>query len=301
MVAAAIVLLAAIGIHLALQIEDVRQLSRLSPGVAIGSLVLLLASHLAQNESMLLPLRVHLPRIGFWELFLVRTGGLVFGSAVPVAGGPAVRLAYLYRQGLSVAQFTHATVLSNALAIVAAACLALPATAVLWAMAGAPPAAVLALTLGVLALGGAALALLQALPHIARYRRLSRWLPAVEELSVSRSMVIRTFVVSVLRHATSFVAFGWLYAALSGVPGSFVAGGLVYAFTTPVRMVNLTPGNLGVNEWATAIAGRALAFDVTTGLLVGGVFRAASMAAQGVGVLAGWMLAESRTPSARRP
>ena len=95
MVAAAIVLLAAIGIHLALQIEDVRQLSRLSPGVAIGSLVLLLASHLAQNESMLLPLRVHLPRIGFWELFLVRTGGLVFGSAVPVAGGPAVRLAYL--------------------------------------------------------------------------------------------------------------------------------------------------------------------------------------------------------------
>ena len=301
MIAAAIVLLVAIAIHLAQQFEDVRQLSRLSLDVVVGSLVLLFASQLAHNESMLVPLRVHLPQVGFWELFLVRTGGLVVGSAVPVAGGLAVRLAYLKRQGLSYAQFTHATVLSNVLAVVAAACLALPATAALWAMAGAPPAAALGLTLVVLALGGAALALLQALPRVARYRRLPRWLPAVEDLSASRPIVIRTLLMSVLRHAANFVAFGWLYSALSGVPGSFVAGGLVYAFTTPVRMVNLTPGNLGVNEWATAVAGRALAFDLTTGLLVGGVFRAASLAAQGAGVLVGWALSESRALSERRP
>ena len=301
MIAAAIVLLVAIAIHLAQQFEDVRQLSRLSLDVVVGSLVLLFASQLAHNESMLVPLRVHLPQVGFWELFLVRTGGLVVGSAVPVAGGLAVRLAYLKRQGLSYAQFTHATVLSNVLAVVAAACLALPATAALWAMAGAPPAAALGLTLVVLALGGAALALLQALPRVARYRRLPRWLPAVEDLSASRPIVIRTLLMSVLRHAANFVAFGWLYSALSGVPGSFVAGGLVYAFTTPIRMVNLTPGNLGVNEWATAVAGRALAFDLTTGLLVGGVFRAASLAAQGAGVLVGWALSESRALSERRP
>ena len=86
MIAAAIVLLAAIAIHLAQQFEDVRQLSRLSPGVVIGSLVLLFASQLALNESMLLPLRVHLSAIGFWELFLVRTGGLVVGSAAWRAG-----------------------------------------------------------------------------------------------------------------------------------------------------------------------------------------------------------------------
>jgi uncharacterized membrane protein YbhN (UPF0104 family) len=301
MIAVAIVLLAAIAIHLAQQFEDVRQLSRLSLDVVTGALVLLFASQLAHNESMLVPLRVHLPQVGFWELFLVRTGGLVVGSAVPVAGGLAVRLAYLKRQGLSYAQFTHATVLSNVLAVVAAACLALPATAALWAMAGAPPAAALGLTLVVLALGAAALALLQALPRVARYRRLPRWLPAVEDLSASRPIVIRTLLMSVLRHAANFVAFGWLYSALSGVPGSFVAGGLVYAFTTPVRMVNLTPGNLGVNEWATAVAGRALAFDLTTGLLVGGVFRAASLAAQGAGVLVGWALSESRALSERRP
>ena len=300
-IAASIVLLAAIAIHLAQQFEDVRQLSRLSPGVVIGSLVLLFGSQLALNESMLLPLRVHLPAIGFWELFLVRTGGLVVGSAVPVAGGLAVRLAYLKRQGLSYARFTHATVLSNALAVVAAALLAVPATAALWAIAGPPPTAALGLTVVMLVLAGAALALIQALPHLARYPRLSRWLHAVEDLSASRHVVIRTLLVSVVRHAANFVAFGWLYSALSGVPGSFVAGGLVYAFTTPVRMVSLTPGNVGVNEWATALAGRALAFDVTTGLLVGGVFRAASLVAQGAGVLVGWALADSRAPSEPRP
>ena len=294
-------LLAAIAVHLALQFEDVRQLGRLSAAVVIGVLVLLFVSHLAQNESIRLPLRVHLPRLGFWELFLVRTGGLIVGSAVPVAGGVAVRLAYLKRQGVTYADFAHATVLSNVLALVAGACLALPATAVLWRIADAPPAAALALSLAVLAIGGAALVVLHALPRLAQHRLLSRWLPAVADASADRMMMLQIFLVSVLRHAASFVAFGWLYSALSGVDGGFIAGGLVYALTTPVRMLNLTPGNVGVNEWAVAMIGRALAFDLTTGLLVGGVFRAASMAAQGAGVLVGWALSGSGVPVERRP
>ena len=293
-------LLAGIVIHLAQQSEDLRQLTRLSAGVVIGSLLLLFASHLAQNQSMLLPLRVHLPRLGFWELFLVRTGGLVLGSAVPVAGAVAVRLAYLRRQGLSYADFAHATALSNVLALVAAAALAVPATSLLWAIAGAPPTAAIGLTSAVLALGVAAVLALRALPRLARHRVLSRWLPAIDDASVSRQILRDVFLVSVLRHAGSFVAFGWLYAALSDVPGGFIGGGLVYALTAPVRMINLTPGNVGVNEWAVAVVGRALAFDLTTGLLVGGVFRVASMTAQGAGVLVGWALAGSRESPARR-
>lgn len=298
MIAAAVVLLTAIAIHLAQQFEDVRQLSRLSLATLAGSFVLLFASHLAHNESMLLPLRVHLPRLGFWELFLVRTGGLVVGSALPVAGGMAVRLAYLKRQGLTYTDFAQATLLSNVLALIAAACLALPATATLWAIAGAPQTAAVGLTLAVLALGVTALALLPTLHGLAR--RLGGPEPGPPDERV-RPIVLRTFLVSVLRHATSFIAFGWLYSALSGMPGSFVAGGLVYAFTSPIRMIQLTPGNLGVNEWATAVVGRALAFDLTTGLLVSGVFRAASLVAQGGGVLVGWALSESRAPSGRRP
>ena len=301
MITAAAILLAAIALYFAPQFEDVRQLGRLSRGVLIGSIVLLFSSHLAQNESMLLPLRVHLPRLGFWELFLVRTGGLVLGSAVPVAGGVAVRLAYLTRQGLTYTDFATATLLSNVLALIAAACLALPATAVLWSMSGAPPTAALGLVLAVVVLGAAALRVLQSLPRLARHPRLARWLPAPDAASASRSLVLRVLLVSVLRHTGSFIAFGWLYSALSGIPGSFVAGGLVYALTTPVRMVNLTPANLGVNEWATAVVGGALAFDVTTGLLVSGVFRAASLAAQGAGVLVGSVLSGSGARPGSRP
>ena len=300
MAAAAVVLLAAIAIYLAQQVEDLRRLGRLSPGVLGGSLLLLFVAHLAHNESLLVPLRVHLPRLGFWELFLVRTGALVLGSAVPVAGGIAVRLAYLKRRGLGYADFAYATLLGNALALAAAACLALPAAAVLWATAGPPPAAAIALTLAVLAFGAAALAVVQARPRSAR-GRLARWFPAVAGESASLPVVRRAFLASLIRHAASFAAFGWLYSALSGAPSSFVAGGLVYALTYPIRMVNLTPGNLGVNEWAAAVVGRTLAFDVTTGLLVAGVFRVASMAAQGAGVLVAWALSGSDAPSVRRP
>ena len=298
--AAAVVLIAAIVVYFALQFDEVRQLTRLSAGTLVGSVLVLFASQLAQNESILVPLRTHLPQLGFWELFVLRAGGLVVGSVVPVAGGLAVRLAYLRRLGLTVADFAHATLLSNVLSLVAAACLAVPATAALWALAGRPPLAALGMLATILVLGVAALIGLRALPSLSRHPRLSRWLPAIAEGAASRPVALRVFWASVLRHVFSFVAFGWLYAALSDVRGGFLAGGLVYTLTSPIRMVNLTPGNVGVNEWVAAVAGQALSFDLTTGLLVGGVFRVASLVAQGGGVLFGWTLS-GRVRLAPRP
>ena len=93
---------------------------------------------------------------------------------------------------------------------------------------------------------------------------------------------------SFTRHCFSFLTFGLLYQALSQAPGGFLTGGLVYAITSPVRMVVITPGNLGVNEWVVAIMGKALAFDVTTGLIVALVYRGLTLGAQGLGVLLAW-------------
>jgi hypothetical protein len=298
---AAVVLLAAIGLHLAPQLEEVRQLGRLSPLAVVGSVGLLLGSHLAQNESMLRPLRTHLPRLGFWELFLVRTGGLVVGSSVPVAGGLAVRLAYLRRLGLSFSAFAHATALSNLLALVAAACLALPAAVTLWMVAGPPPTAAIWLLAALSLAGAAALVGLQTLPRLTDRRWLPRWLRGVEPGWASRRVSVPVFWACLFRHVFSFSAFGVLYSALSPVPGGFLAGGLVYTLTTPVRMVNLTPGNVGVNEWAAATAGQALSFDLTTGLLVGGVFRVASLVAQGCGVVVGWAFRGPGASSTSKP
>jgi len=69
------------------------------------------------------------------------------------------------------------------------------------------------------------------------------------------------------------VTFGGSYHALSQVPRGFLTGGLVYAVASPLRIVQITPGNLGVDEWVAAMVGKALAFDVTTGLIVAAVFQ----------------------------
>jgi hypothetical protein len=83
----------------------------------------------------------------------------------------------------------------------------------------------------------------------------------------------------------NFLSFGLLYQSLLRAPGEFLAGGLVYAMTTPIRMIAITPGNLGVNEWITAAVGKLLSFDLTTGLIVALVFRGMSLGAQTLGAL----------------
>jgi hypothetical protein len=104
------------------------------------------------------------------------------------------------------------------------------------------------------------------------------------------------FGISLLRHALNFVTFGLLYHALSREPSTFLAGGLVYALTSPVRMVNLTPSNLGVTEWFVALVGRLVAFDVTIGLIVSLAFRGVALIAQILGALFGsaWLALRSK-------
>jgi hypothetical protein len=50
-------------------------------------------------------------------------------------------------------------------------------------------------------------------------------------------------------------------------------------------MVNFTPANLGITEWFVALAGKALVFDVATGLIVALAFRGLGVVAQALGAL----------------
>ena len=263
---------------------------RLSAPVLIITLFLQFLSQLFSNGALLLPLQTYVKGLGFWEFFMVRTGGFLVGYIVPVAGGIAVRLSYLRRRGLAYLDFTWATLLSNVLALVAAAALAVFATGVLWMVAGTPPARVLGLSAGVLALSVTALTVFRLLPRLAGHPRLQkwRWLSGMSGFSASRRTMTRVFALSLVRHCLNFVTFGWLYQSLSPLPSGLLTGGLVYAVASPLRMVQITPGNLGVDEWAAAMVGKMLAFDVTTGLIVALVFRGLTLLAQGLGVLLGW-------------
>jgi uncharacterized membrane protein YbhN (UPF0104 family) len=289
----ALALMAAMAAHLSDRGEDVAAVLRLSPRILLVALVCQLVAQLFWNGAMLQPLRPFMERLGFWELFMVRTGGFVAGYAVPVAGNLGVRVAYLRQRGLTYSEFTWATIVSNVLALLSGALMAVFALVLLWASAGPPPAAVWGLTLGLLAVGMVAVAALGLLPRFAGHSRFRKWgwLSRLSGFSTSPRATASTLVLSCLRQCFNFMTFGLLFQSLSPVPVQFVAGGLVYAITSPVRVVAITPGNIGVNEWVVAIVGQALSVDLATGLIVALVFRGVSLVAHvlGVAIAAAWL------------
>jgi hypothetical protein len=293
-----VALLAAMAIHVSRTYGELATVQRLSIQVLIGTCVLQFVSQMFLNGSLLLPLQTCVKGLGFWELYLVRTGGFFVGSLVPIAGGLAVRLAYLRNRGLTYLDFTWATLFSNVLALAAAAVLAVGAAGLLWMLAGPLPAPVLGVSAGVLAISVAALAAFEFLPHLTRHPKLQkwRWLSGMSGLKTSRRLAMQVFGLSLARHVLNFVTFGLLYQSLSRVPADFLAGGLVYALTSPIRMVNITPGNLGVTEWLVALVGNVLAFDVITGLIVAFAFRGVALIAQVLGALFGsaWLVRGGR-------
>lgn len=282
-------LLATMAAHLFTRREELAHFQRLSTTLLLTILLFQFLSQLLWNGAMLLPLQPFMKKLGYWELFMVRTGGFLVGYIVPVAGNIAVRMSYLRRRGLAYSDFTWATLSSNVLALSAAAALAVIAVGTLWTRAGTPPASVLGLTAGLLALGVAALTVFQLLPRLAGHSQLQRWpwLSGMSGFKANRRTMTGVLALSFVRHFFNFLTFGLLYQSLSRAPGEFLTGGLVYTITSPIRMVTITPGNFGINEWVAAIVGKALSFDLTTGLIVALVFRGVAAAAQGLGVLLG--------------
>jgi uncharacterized membrane protein YbhN (UPF0104 family) len=292
------VLLAGVGIHLFREREALAELPRLPWWLLLATLAFQLAAQLFWNAAMLLPLRTHMDRIGFWELFMVRSGGSVAGLVFPIAN-LAVRLAYLKRRGLGYAEFVWATALANVLALFAGGVVAVAALALLWSRAGSPPRSIVALTAAVLALGLAGLFALRVAPQFAGRAMRWAWVGSIARLKSGNQSIGPSLLLLFLRHLCNLVTFGLLFQSLSTPSTEFVVGGLIYAITSPVRTVTLTPGNLGVSEWAVAAVGSALAVDVTHGLVVALVFRLVSAAAQGAGVLLGgaWLASGGRRSS----
>jgi uncharacterized membrane protein YbhN (UPF0104 family) len=282
-----VILLVSITGYLVLGSDTAGSLQRLSPTVLAVGLLCQLLAQLSWNGAMLLPLRTSLRRLGYWELFTVRSGGILAGFVVPLAGSLGVRLAYLRRRGLTYPEFVWATLISNLLALSTSASLAVCAVAGLWLFTGQSSAPVLWLTGCVLMLGVTAGVTVRWLPQVAAHPALRRltWLSGMSSRRASRDTVFAVSMLSLGRHVFSFLTFGLLYQSLSPLPNHLLSGGLVYAITSPVRLVAITPGNFGVTEWVVAAVGRLLMFDLTTGLLVGLVFRGMSLAAHGLGML----------------
>ena len=278
------VLLVALVIPLALYLvtrrEALEDLQRLSLGDVMIVLLSQFSAQLLWNGAVLAPLRASLEKLGFWELLLVRSGGVLASYVVPVAGNVAVRMAYLRRRGLAYPDFVWATLLSNLLALFAAAILAVWAVVTAQVVTGNTSGPVLGLTGGIVALGAVALSGVFLLPRFAGHPLLQRWRFTSALTPTPRRTIVVTSVLAFGRHVCNFLTFGLLYRSLSVAHNHLLAGGLVYTITIPIRMVTITPGNLGVTEWVVALTGKLLSFDVPTGVLVALVFRGMSLAAQ---------------------
>ena len=255
-------------------------------------------AQLAWNGAMWLPLRLRMTELGFWELLMVRAGGFLVGTVVPLAGNIGVRLAYLRGRGLAYAEFAWATLLTNAVALVSVGGVAVMAAAMLWRLHGPPPAAVLGLTAAVFVAGVGAVAAFHFLPRLIKHPWLRKWSSRIDpgQLHATPQVLTRVLLFALARHVANFLSFGLLYRALSSSPGAILAGGLVYALTSPVRMVQILPGNIGLNEWVVALVGGILSYDLTTGLLVAVVFRGMTLVAQALVALVGsWLTLRSQS------
>jgi hypothetical protein len=292
LVTVVLVLVAAMAVHLLMSRDELAQLGRLSPAVLLVVLMFQVIAQLAWNGAMWLPLRLRMTDLGFWELFMVRAGGFLIGTVIPVAGNIGVRLAYLRGRGLAYADFAWATLLTNALALVSVGGVATIAAAVLWRLYGPPPAAVLSLTAAVLIAGVTAVTAFRSLPRLLERTWFRKWSGRIDlgQLHTPPRVLTSVLTFALARHVANFMSFGLLYRALSSSSGAIVAGGLVYALTSPVRMVQIVPGNIGLNEWVVALVGGILSYDLTTGLLVAVVFRGMTLLAQALVALAGsWL------------
>lgn len=288
MILAVVVLVGAMVMQLAARRHELVNLQQLSVTVLVAAVGLQFASQLMWNAATLLPLRPYAKDLSFWELYLVRMGGFIVGGLVPVAGNFALRLAYFRRHGVSSADFTWATIIVNVVGLLASGLLGLGGLLALLLTASAGvDRVVVALVAVVLAAGIAAMIAMQMLPRVRQFPFTARW-PALREASAAMEMRHSTggvLVLSVLRHAFLFASFGLLYECLSRSAGGFLSGGLVYAISSPIRILAITPGgNVGVNEWAIAMVGKPLSFDVTTGLMVGLLSRVLALAGQALGI-----------------
>lgn len=275
-----VALLIPLALYLVTRREALEDLQRLSLGDVMIVLLSQFSAQLLWNGAVLAPLRASLEKLGFWELLLVRSGGVLASYVVPVAGNVAVRMAYLRRRGLAYPDFVWATLLSNLLALFAAAILAVWAVVTAQVVTGNTSGPVLGLTGGIVALGAVALSGVFLLPRFAGHPLLQRWRFTSALTPTPRRTIVVTSVLAFGRHVCNFLTFGLLYRSLSVAHNHLLAGGLVYTITIPIRMVTITPGNLGVTEWVVALTGKLLSFDVPTGVLVALVFRGMSLAAQ---------------------
>ena len=211
-----------------------------------------------------------------WRWHHIFSVGRLLNMLVPQAG-TAYRAARLrMSHGVPVASFMGGiaaiTWLGNGVALVLTALVLLGVGSVVVGVA------VLAVGIGLVAIVGL-------LPRLSRSRagapgRLPGRVAAAAatfgesfvELARTPGRLLRVLAISSIAQLSGAVAYVLVCVALD-VPDPLVAGVVLYASTTIVTVVSLTPGGIGITELAAAAAGVALDLGAGVGVLVALIIR----------------------------
>ncbi len=270
--ATGIVLLMSLAWHLWYHPAEIRRLAEISLPTLASVLIAQLAAYIIQVGTTWWLTRIFIPALGLWEYFLVSSSGFVIGMYGLPGTSYAVKTIYCkQRYGFSHIGFLAINIVIGLLALFTAgtvACGALtligfggnPVHIGLWLLA-------IGLTLGAIIV----LVMVDKVLPLVHFEKTARFTEFYRQI-IQDHVGLRLVLISLtFRSVFSFFGFGLLFYALGG--GSLLAGGTIDALSTLLRLVRITPGNLGIYEWSVASLGQWLDASLATGLIAAGLYR----------------------------
>lgn len=279
-------------------------------GVSPAQIGLLLAlglgGLLAQAQQFRAALRVSDTEIGAFEATGLTAINTMANYYVPARGGTVVRAAYMHSvHAMSVSAYAMLTIVTVVVGLIVAIVAGLTAAVLLTVTGSGVGAGMLAPFLGVLALMGAALGVAVVSARVlARSNRLSS---AIARLSSAAKLwrnvpmaglrlLAWTAVVLLMQAARLFVAFAAVGASVSVLEMVLIGSLVSMSF-----VISITPGNLGIKEGVTALAGALVGVEPNVALVGSLIDRGAALAVTfGAGIVSLGPLAARATAAGRK-
>ncbi len=284
-------LLIAMGAYVATQRTLIAALGDVSP-TQVGLLVTLaLAGLVAQAQQFKVASSVSTIEIGTVEATGLTAVNTMANYYVPARGGTVVRAGYMYGvHGMAVSAYAMLTVVTVTAGLIVATLGGLGATVWLNVTGSDVGLRLLVPFIGVLALVGVALGV--AVASAKAFTGSNRFSRGVTQLTVAAKvwrsepvaglkLVLWTVVVLVVQVTRLFVAFSAV-----GVSVGVVEMVLIGSLVSMSFVLSITPGNLGIKEGVTALAGALVGVESSVALLASLVDRGAALVVTfGVGVV----------------
>ena len=281
-------LLAAMAFYLYGHWNDLSLVSVLSLQVALFIIAARAVAFLVAVQANTELVRMFAPTIGRIEFLVLSSSSLLLGQLAPPGSTYAAKTVYLRkRHGLRHQEFFAISLVLGFLALAASGITALLALTIMWLRDLHIPVMFSIGAVGMLA----PIALFLGLPAVfsntvGRIKRLEVLVNTGTQLRASNRRILRASFFLLIRSLVSFSGFGILFMTLTDEHG-FLLGGVVDALSTILRLVRISPGNLGIYEWMVAGLGHGVGATLSTGLVAAALYRMAGVVGATVVTLLG--------------